>query len=58
MEEIVNDIRGIALILKSLEGRDNDVQENDYALDFLSKKLLECAVILLDEVANLKKVHI
>jgi hypothetical protein len=58
MEEIIKDIRGIASILKILGDAENDTAEKRYVLEFLSKKLSECAVVLSDELESLKNIHL
>lgn len=53
-EEVVLEIRGIASILKSMGYAEDQVRDNDMALDFLSAKLFECAEKITDEVTKLK----
>lgn len=53
-EEVVIEVRAIASILKSMGYSQEDVQDNDLALDFLSAKLFECAERITDEVTKLK----
>lgn len=52
--EIVLEIRGIASILKSMGYAEDQVKDNNMALDFLSAKLFECAEKITDEVTKLK----
>ena len=52
IEEVVIEIRGIASILKSMGYAEDQVRDNDMALDFLSAKLFECAEKITDEAAE------
>ena len=54
VEEVVMQIRGIASILKSMGYAEDQVKDNDMALDFLSAKLFECAEKISDEAIKLK----
>lgn len=54
IEEVVIEIRAVASILKSMGYSEEDVKDNDLALDFLSKRLFDCADKITDETIKLK----
>ena len=54
VEEIIIKVRGIASILKSMSYVEDNVRDEEFALEFLSKELFDCADELTDEFTKIK----
>lgn len=54
VEEVIIKVRGIASILKSMSYVEDNVRDSDYALEFLSKELFDCAENITDEFNKIK----